>query len=180
MTGEGNTLYGYAAKFDEPSEDLGGFVEVIRPGAFTSTLATADVRALYNHNHDHVLGRTKSGTLRLEEDEVGLRFEVDLPDIQVARDLKVSVSRGDIDGCSFGFYCVADELHAPEGDDDLPIREVLEVELIEISPAVAFPAYPSTEVDLRSLNEFRAKQKVVEEKSKTPKLDRAKRILASI
>src|SRR5947209_7458736 len=81
--GEPKTLVGYPAKFNTVSRDLWGFKETILPGAFKRTLAEgADVRALVNHNPDMVLGRTRSGTLRLKEDAVGLRMEVDTPDTQ--------------------------------------------------------------------------------------------------
>ena len=81
-------LIGYAAVFNRPSHDLGGFREVILPGAFKRTLATSEaVRALYNHNADQVLGRVGAGTLRLSEDETGLRFELDLPPTSYANDL---------------------------------------------------------------------------------------------
>jgi HK97 family phage prohead protease len=95
---------GYAAVFNAPSHDLGGFREVIKPGAFKRTLAdSAHVVALNNHNADQVLGRVGSGTLRLEEDDTGLRFELDLPDTSYARDLSALVQRGDVAGCSFAF-----------------------------------------------------------------------------
>lgn len=152
----GNMLVGYAAKFNAESEPLvdpwdgGSFVEIIAPGAFARTLRQApDVRALAQHDSGKVLGRVKAGTLRVWEDEVGLRFEVDLPDTQYARDLRASVSRGDINGCSFGF-CVG-----PGGDSvamigDRIVRTLLDVDLIEISTGVTFPAYPDTAVNVRS------------------------------
>lgn len=147
------TLRGYAAKFGVESEVMydcdGPFVEVIAPGAFKRTLIEQpDIRALYNHDTSHVLGRTKSKTLELIEDEVGLAFVVNLPDTQVARDVKESVKRGDIDGCSFGFCVVEDEVQYREGKPAL--RTLIDVELFEISPAVAFPAYLDTEVMVRS------------------------------
>ncbi len=152
--GEANRLIGYAAKFNAESEPLSdpysgqAFVEIIAPGAFARTLRESpDVRALFNHDTNCVLGRVKSGTLRLAEDETGLRFEVDLPDTGFARDLKESVRRGDIDGCSFGFICREDSL-ARVGDT--LVRTLLDIELFEISTGVAFPAYPDTVVSLRS------------------------------
>ena len=103
-------ITGYAAMFNSPSQDLGGFIEVIKPGAFTKSLANgADVRCLFNHSEDMILGRTTAGTLRLIEDNVGLRFECDLPDTSYANDLHTSIKRGDINQCSFGFYCTADK-----------------------------------------------------------------------
>lgn len=145
----GKTLVGYAAVFDRWSEDLGFFREVIRSGAFRKTLSDgADVRALFNHDPNFVLGRTKSGTLRLEEDERGLRIEGDLPDTQTVRDLVISpIERGDIDQMSFGFRAVKDEWNA-----DYTERELLEVQLFDVS-AVTFPAYPQTEVGVRVVGE---------------------------
>ena len=147
-------LVGYAAKFNLQSEPLtdpysgSTFVELIAPGAFARTLTESpDVRALYNHDTNCVLGRVKSGTLRLWEDEIGLAFEVTLPDTGFARDLKESVKRGDIDGCSFGFICREDSITRV---GDTVVRTLLDIELYEISTGVTFPAYPDTVVSLRS------------------------------
>ncbi len=140
-------LVGYAAVFNELSEDLGGFQEKITPGAFTNTIQDADVRALFNHDPNIVLGRTKSGTLALSEDEKGLRIDVTLPDTQAANDLVISVERGDIDQMSFGFRVVQDQW-LQEGDQTT--RILIEVELFDISP-VTFPAYPQTSVQARDL-----------------------------
>lgn len=85
------TMVGYAALFNSPSQDLGGFVEEIAPGCFKDAIARDDVRALWNHNPDWCLGRNKSGTLRMSEDDRGLRIEIDPPDAQWARDLMVSM-----------------------------------------------------------------------------------------
>lgn len=152
MDGEGEdknrTLKGYAAVFDSPSQDLGGFVEVIRKGAFTKTLSESDIRALKNHNDDYVLGRTKSGTLRLKEDDKGLSVEIDLPDTQFANDLYESIDRGDVDQMSFAFRTIRDAWTRREGQLDL--RELLEVRVYEVSP-VTFPAYEDTEISARGL-----------------------------
>lgn len=161
--GEKKVLSGYAAKFNEeslPLRDWWGdtFVEVISPGAFKKSLETNSVKALYNHNADHVLGSTKSGTLMVTEDAVGLRFDLDLPNTQVANDLYESVQRGDIDGVSFGFRCKEDKWAETKLDGGWKtIRTLREIELIEISPT-PFPAYEATEVDCRSLEEIRAKK----------------------
>lgn len=169
---EGNAkgLSGYAAKFNEesvPLRDWWGdtFVEVISPGAFTKSLETNTVKALYNHNSDYVLGSTKSGTLTVGEDDIGLRFDLDLPNTQIANDLYEGVKRGDIDGVSFGFRVKEDKWSEVKLDDGYKtIRTLREIELIEISPT-PFPAYEQTEVDCRSLEKLR-KQKVDTEKEK--------------
>jgi len=148
-------LAGYAAVFDSPSRDLGGFVEVIRPGAFRRSLASADqVRALYDHDSGQVLGRVGAGTLRLREDTRGLAFEVDLPPTTYARDLAALVERGDVAGCSFAFSVTADGQRWEKRGDHL-IRELLDVTLSEIT-ITANPAYPDTSVAKRSLEHWYA------------------------
>ena len=141
-------LKGYAAVFDTPA-DLGEFVEVIKPGAFRRTLIDADVRALYDHARGDILGRTRSGTLRLQEDAKGLAFELDLPDTTLGRDLSVLVERGDVGGCSFGFRCAVggDKWESRSGK---MYRELVDVDLHEIT-LTAWPAYRETEVVKRSL-----------------------------
>lgn len=140
-------LVGYAAVFDLPSEDLGGFTEVIRRGAFSKTLREADIRALWNHDENYVFGRTKSGTLHLAEDDHGLRIEIAPPDTTWARDVLVSIQRGDVDQMSFSFRPVRDRWQTD--DQGRVQRELLEVALYDVSP-VTFPAYPQTEVQVRS------------------------------
>jgi len=144
------TLKGYAAKFEKLSQPLYGFKEKVRRGAFSQSLKDGNIRALWNHNTDSVLGSTKNGTLRLIEDDIGLKFEIDLPDTQVGRDAGVSVSRGDVDGMSFSFEVRKQEWD--EKDDKNVIRTLIEVDLKEISPT-AFPAYPQTKVTARSVKE---------------------------
>src|SRR5712664_4203736 len=143
-------ITGYASMFDSQSQDLGGFVEVIKPGAFTKSLANgADVRCLFNHNEDAILGRTTAGTLRLTEDNIGLRFECDLPDTTYANDLHTSIQRSDINQCSFGFCCSQDKwIQISEAPGVM--REVLEAEVFDVSP-VTYPAYLSTSLSARSL-----------------------------
>lgn len=141
------TIQGHAAVFHQLSEDLGGFREKIAPGAFADTL-DADVRALFNHDRNFVLGRTTSGTLRMSEDKTGLKVEIDPPDTTVARDLMTSIERGDISQMSFGFRVKEDEWEQGIGDNP-DIRTLLAVELFDVSP-VTFPAYPQTDVGLRS------------------------------
>ncbi len=140
-------ISGYAAVFNSKTSIGDFFEEVIEPGAFARTISeNGDIRALFNHNWDHVLGRTKNGTLKVEEDNRGLKFEVELPNTSLARDLAESLRRGDINQCSFGFYATNDTWdYAVEP----AIRTLNEVELYEIS-VVSIPAYEDTEVSLRS------------------------------
>ncbi len=146
------TVSGHASVFDSPTDIGGSFTEIIAPGAFSKTLAeNDDIRCLFNHNWDNILGRTKSGTLQLREDEQGLYFECTLPDTSLGRDLAVSMARGDVDKCSFGFIPTAEEWDYT--DSDHPTRTITEVELYEVS-IVTIPAYEDTDVSL-----VRSKQK---------------------
>lgn len=144
-------LSGYAAVYGSLSQDLGGFVEVIRPGAFTRSLTGADgIRALYEHDAHKLLGNTRSGTLKLTEDAHGLAFELSLPNTSYATDLGVLVERGDIAGCSFGFT-------VPAGGDAWEMRsgqltrDLLTVDLQEIT-ITSNPAYRDTTVAVRSMD----------------------------
>lgn len=144
-------IVGHAAVFNQDTDIGGYFVERVAPGAFSRAIREDDVRALFNHNPDYVLGRNKSGTLKLSEDDVGLVVDVMPPNTQFARDLMHSIERGDISQMSFGFY-----VKREEWDETGPQlkRTLLEVELFDVSP-VTFPAYPTTDVALRTLEAFR-------------------------
>jgi Escherichia/Staphylococcus phage prohead protease len=142
-------IIGHAAVFNQLSDDLGGFREKIQPGAFADTIKDGDIRALWNHDANFVLARTKSGTLKLSEDQVGLAIDAELPDTNFARDLLRSIERNDVDQMSFGFRVL------PKGDswrmeDGGLVRTLTKVELFDVSP-VTFPAYPQTDVQARSL-----------------------------
>lgn len=150
-------LVGYAAVFDRVSELWGGFREVVRPGAFQKTIQESDIRALWNHNSDLVLGRRQAGTLELEEDEKGLRVTI-YPPSSASREIE-SIERGDVSQMSIGFRAVRD---AYQNDEDTTLRELLEVEVFDVSP-VAYPAYEDTEIGLREL-----KREVLEERGLTP------------
>jgi hypothetical protein len=153
----GGTLVGYAALFNSLSVNLGGFREQIAPGAFAESIGEEDIRALFNHEPDLVLGRSGNKSLRLEEDAKGLRFENDLPDTQVARDLATLVERGDVSQMSFSFRV------KPSGDrwdDDEQlglVRTLTAVRLRDVGP-VTFPAYPDTAVAVRSLDTWRTER----------------------
>lgn len=146
------TLAGYASLFDSPAEIGGYFVEKIAPGAFDSAM-NADVRALVDHDSGRVIGRTKSGTLRLSQDAKGLAVEIDVPDTTDGNDLWTLVERGDISGMSFGFRVTKQEWD--DTDPEKPMRTILAVDLFEVS-AVAFPAYDDTTLAARSLETARA------------------------
>lgn len=142
-------LEGYAAVFGALSHDLGGFTETIRPGAFRRALASKpDVLALWEHDTRMVLGRTTSGTLMLQEDAKGLKFEIDVPETQTGKDLLVSVGRGDIRGASFAFKVVEDRWSQSNSGY---LRELLDVDLVDVT-VTAIPAYPDTEIARRALD----------------------------
>lgn len=143
-------LVGYGAVFNQLSDDLGGFRELIEPGAFTKTLNDgADVRALFNHDPNLVLGRARAGTLRLREDERGLAYEIDVPDTQYGRDLVTSMKRGDITQSSFAFRPLRWLWEIDEASDTRVWRQQ-EVALYDVSP-VTYPAYPQTSSAVRSI-----------------------------
>lgn len=144
------TARGYAAVFEKLSLPIYNFKEKIRAGAFKASLSKNNVRALWNHNPDIVLGSTKAGTLRLEEDDKGLRFELDLPDTQAGKDAATLISRGDVEGMSFGFRTITQEWD--EKDPKNVVRTLIDLDLREISPT-AFPAYPQTKVKVRSVDD---------------------------
>ena len=145
-------LTGYAAVFyrdDNPNTEFElweGYVERILPGAFDRALKEDDVRGLFNHDSNHVLGRTKSGTLKLSVDNVGLRYEIDLPDTQSGNDTKTLINRGDVDGSSFAF--IADGVERRR-EDGIEIREITSVQLFDVGP-VTYPAYAATTADTRT------------------------------
>lgn len=143
-------IMGHAAVFNQLSEDLGGFREQIAPGAFAEAIKADDVRALFNHNPDHVLGRNLSGTLKLAEDARGLAIEIDPPDTQTARDLLVMIERGDVNQMSFGFSVRPNGQNWAQDDTGQVIRTLTRVRLWDVSP-VTFPAYPQTDVAARDL-----------------------------
>lgn len=144
---------GYAAVFNKRSQNLGGFVEVVAPGAFKKTLQEQDVRALFNHDPNALLGRSGSGTLTIEEDETGLAYEVTLPDTTVGRDVANLLERGDLAGSSFGFRTIEDDWG--ETEEEFPLRTLKAVSLRDVGPVV-FPAYSDSSSALRSLAEARS------------------------
>jgi hypothetical protein len=141
-------IVGHAAVFNVVG-DGGWFREVVAPGAFADSIQTDDVRALFNHDANLILGRNRAGTLKLKEDERGLSIDVTPPDTQTARDLLVSIERGDISQMSFGFQTLKDQWERSEDKNQPDLRTLLKVKLWDVSP-VTFPFYKETDVAVRS------------------------------
>jgi len=151
LSNDGKKIVGYAAVYDKSSEDLGGFIEYVRPGAFDRSLKTLpDVRALINHDSTLILGRTLSGTLLLGSDSTGLEVNISPPDTSYAKDLMVSMARGDITQMSFAFTTAKDDWQLVEGQRT---RSLLDLDLVDVS-VVTYPAYTDTSVAVRSLQDW--------------------------
>lgn len=140
---------GVAIRYNQPSQDLGGFIEYVKPGAVTRSLQENDIAMLYNHKAGLILGRTSAGTLELRDMPDGLHFTINLPQTSAGRDCYESLKRGDIQGCSFGFMTREDEWNFT---DDIAKRVLEDIDLREIS-FTPFPAYDSTSVNVRAYEE---------------------------
>lgn len=152
--GEGDPIgvTGHAAVFERDSLPLwdwwmGTIVERIAPGAFAKTIQEADIRLLINHDANLVLARNKAGTLRLSEDGIGLLIDGDMGATSYARDLAISMERGDVSQMSFAFRIVKEAW--TETAEGIPLRTVQEAALSDVS-IVTYPAYPDSDVGLRS------------------------------
>lgn len=143
-------IIGHAALFNSLSQDLGGFRETIAAGAFSESIKTDDVRALFNHDPNYILGRTKSGTLELSEDEIGLAIKLSPPDTQFGRDLLNLIQRGDVSQMSFGFSVNEDGSDWTAMPDGAVVRTLRSVKLWDVSPVV-YPAYLQTDIAVRSM-----------------------------
>ena len=147
--GDGMSFTGYAAVFNSDSEPL-PFIERIAPGAFRKSLKSRNnIRMYLNHDSSMLLATSRAKTLRLMEDERGLKVEADLPDTTIGRDLSTLIKRGDVDSMSFGFSV------PPKGDswsEDGSVRELKEVRLYEVSVVTGFPAYQATSASVRSID----------------------------
>lgn len=149
-------LIGHAAVFNQLSEDLGGFREQVLPGAFVEALEKDDIRALFNHDANYVLGRNLSGTLRLAEDVRGLAIEIDLPDTPTIRDLVAApIERGDINQMSFAFSVWPGGQDWAKDDSGQVVRSLKKLRLYDVSP-VTFPAYRQTDIAVRELRAWQA------------------------
>lgn len=148
--GESRKITGHAAVFNQDADIGGWFTERIAPGAFDQTIREDDIRALWNHNPDIVLGRNKAGTLALSEDDRGLAVDID-PPASAAREVE-SVERGDVSQMSIGMFVMDDEWHKENG---VRHRTIKRAQLFDVSP-VTFPAYTGTDVQVRSAAEVAA------------------------
>ena len=150
-------IVGYASVFNSLSENLGGFREIIQQGAFAQSLMDNDeVHALFNHDDSRILGRRGAGTLNLVEDDYGLRVEIDPPNTTDGNDVVELLKRGDLVSMSFGFYNVEDTWETRDGMD---VRIIKQARLFDVS-VVANPAYPATQVNVRSHKNYLAQKEI--------------------
>lgn len=140
-------LSGYFIKFDEVTELWPGYFEVIKREGVEKAIQNADIRALFNHDDNLVLGRTGNGTATLGVDDIGLygKIIINKEDPQ-AIGAYARVKRGDVIGCSFGFIPI--KINTEERADGSYLDTILELEIFEVSPCT-FPAYPQTEIAAR-------------------------------
>ena len=146
-------IRGYAAVFNNLSDDLGGFREQITAGAFADAIGRDDVRALVNHDPNLVLGRNRSGTLIMREDANGLAVEITPPDTQAARDLVALMERGDVSQMSFAFTVSKDDQSWERTGTGPWIRTIRKVQRLFDVSVVTYPAYPSTSAAMRALEQ---------------------------
>jgi len=153
---EDNVIEGYAAVFDKPSEDFGGWNERIAPGAFDDVLADNAV-ALFNHDMNYVLGRN-GVNVTLAQDERGLKYTIKLPDTTFAKDLRNLIKDGIISQSSFAFTVKEQEWRHSEKASEPSVRTIKKVKrLYDVSP-VTTPAYPDASVGARSFAENKPKE----------------------
>ncbi len=172
-------IVGHASVFDSWSETLGGifpFKEIVRKGTFTETIKLDDIRALFNHDPNFVLGRNKAGTLELEEDEIGLRVVITPPDTSWANDLIKNLRRGDISQMSIGFIVLEDTWGTQDGID---IREIKKVQLFDVS-IVTYPAYTQTDVGVRAMESYKDYRSKLDDAQNAAKRAKEKQKLQNI
>ena len=160
-------LSGYFIKFDEETELWPGYFEVIKREGVEKAIKDADIRALFNHDHSLVLGRTGNDTVRLGVDDVGLFGDIIInKDDPQAVGAYARVQRGDVVGCSFGFFPI--KINTEERDDGSYLDTILELEIFEVSPCT-FPAYPQTEIAARQKDfesQLRANREMLDQRKK--------------
>jgi HK97 family phage prohead protease len=143
--GDGMTFTGYASVFNSPSQDLGGFIEYVAPGAFKRSLQSRnEVKLLWNHDSGEPLASLRGGSMQLVEDERGLKVTAQLPNTTRGRDIAELLRTKVIDSMSFGFNVIKDNWSR-----DGQTRTLESVRLFEVS-IVSFPAYESTTAQVRS------------------------------
>lgn len=156
----GKTITGYAAVFYRPGDPgteyrvFDDLVERILPGAFDQVLREGETVGLFNHNRNVVLGRRSAGTLRLSVDATGLRYEIDAPDRQDAKDLIVSLERHDVTGSSFSFLLGDNSRVVWVEEGNTTIRELHQVSAVPDVGPVTFPAYEGTTAAVRAVGEL--------------------------
>jgi len=165
----GIKIIGYAAKFERMSHSLGAFREVIKPGFFSRALEQqGDIFALFNHDDNYVLGERNAGTLRITEDSIGLRYEIEAPNTGTINDLVISpIERGEIKGSSFGFSVSSDGYEWDDSSSEMT-RVMLNSgcsRLYDVGP-VTFPAYPDTSAAVRSLEKYNENQRAIEKEAR--------------
>ncbi|HEL2320007.1 TPA: HK97 family phage prohead protease [Streptococcus suis] len=160
-------LSGYFIKFDEEIELWPGYFEVIKREGVEKAIKDADIRALFNHDHSLVLGRTGNDTVRLGVDDVGLFGDIIInKDDPQAVGAYARVQRGDVIGCSFGFFPI--KINTEERDDGTYLDTILDLEIFEVSPCT-FPAYPQTEIAARQKDfesQLRANREMLDKRKK--------------
>lgn len=156
--GSGRMVEGYAALYEQTTNELFGFSEVIERGAFDNA-DLSDVRALFNHDPNQILARTASGTLKIWTDERGLKFSFEMPETTLGNDLLVMMKRGDISQSSFAFDKVEDEWEKRQ--DGRPLRRIRSIGLLYDVAPVTYPVYTQTTATARSLDKIKEDGKAV-------------------
>ena len=148
-------ISGYGIVYNRETQLYDDLYEVIRPGAASEFLATnPDIKCCLNHNPERIFGRTKSGTVKLEENSKGVKYTVKPPDAQWARDAIASIERGDIDGSSFTFAVLPQDEKVSKRSDGTYLREVFKIARIGEMGPVTDPAYLDTTAEARAKEEY--------------------------
>jgi hypothetical protein len=176
-------IRGLAAVYGLPSRDLGGFTEIIEPGAFDHLVdrrrstAAEDVVALWNHDASQLLGRTSAKTLRLWTDSRGLWYEIDpIPNTTLGRDLVEHLKLGNVTGSSFAFTVEDQNQRYERNADGTSVRYISKIDgLYDVSP-VTTPAYPDTAVAVRSFEQWKQSQQQPEQLQSAPDWSLAHRV----
>ncbi|MDA7025046.1 HK97 family phage prohead protease [Bacillus sp. CLL-7-23] len=166
-------ISGYALKFGTRSQNLGGFIEMIDKRALDHT-DMSDVRALIDHDPSKILGRTSADTLKLNVDDIGLRFDVTLPNTQYANDLYENLRLGNISNCSFGFLLAKDgDSFTRDQETGLPLRSLRNISKLTDVSVVTYPAYEDTDVSIakRHLEQFQKRNRNPEKEKILLQLD---------